>query len=171
MASEPSAAAAATSAPAPGVGEIEYLSFACGGEEYGVEIGGVQEIKGWDHVTRVPHAPTYVLGVMNLRGMIVPVVDLRLRLGLEPRNFDSDTVVIVLRVRSARGEKTVGIVVDAVSDVYSVPPGSIQPAPALGSLGDGVCVKGIATVADKMIVLLDIDALVSACVAAEATQN
>ena len=80
----------------------------------------MQEIKGWDHVTRVPYTPPYVLGVMNLRGMIVPVIDLRTRLNLERRSFDASTVVIVVRVQSSRGEKTVGIVVDGVSEVYSV---------------------------------------------------
>jgi hypothetical protein len=82
----------------------QYLTFVCAGEEYGVEILRVQEIKGWDHVTRVPYAPAYVLGVMNLRGMIVPVLDLRTRLNLQRRGFDASTVVIVVRVQSSRGE-------------------------------------------------------------------
>jgi purine-binding chemotaxis protein CheW len=142
----------------------QYLTFVCGGEEYGVEILRVQEIKGWDHVTRVPYAPPYVLGVMNLRGVIVPVIDLRTRLKLEKRNFDTSTVVIVVRVRSSRGEKTVGIVVDAVSEVYSVVVDAIQPVPELGGITDGSCVRGIATVDGKMVMLLDIDSLVAACV-------
>jgi purine-binding chemotaxis protein CheW len=142
----------------------QYLTFVCGGEEYGVEILRVQEIKGWDHVTRVPYAPPYVLGVMNLRGMIVPVIDLRTRLNLEKRNFDASTVVIVLRVRSSRGEKTVGIVVDAVSEVYSVLAEAIKPVPELGGIADGNCVRGITTVDGKMVMLLDIDSLLAACV-------
>jgi purine-binding chemotaxis protein CheW len=146
----------------------QYLTFVCGGEEYGVEILRVQEIKGWDHVTRVPYAPAYVLGVMNLRGMIVPVIDLRTRLKLEKRNFDASTVVIVVRVRSSRGEKTVGIVVDAVSEVYSIVADAIQPVPELGSIADGSCVRGIATVDGKMVMLLDIDSLVAACVEPDA---
>lgn len=149
----------------------QYLTFVCGGEEYGVEILRVQEIKGWDHVTRVPYAPAYVLGVMNLRGMIVPVIDLRTRLKLEKRNFDASTVVIVVRVRSSRGEKTVGIVVDAVSEVYSVVAEAIQPVPELGSIADGSCVRGIATVDGKMVMLLDIDSLVAACVETDAPRS
>jgi purine-binding chemotaxis protein CheW len=146
----------------------QYLTFVCGGEEYGVDILRVQEIKGWDRVTRVPYAPAYVLGVMNLRGMIVPVVDLRRRLNLEQRNFDASTVVIVVRVQSSRGEKTVGIVVDGVSEVYSVVADAIKPIPELGTAADGACVKGIANVDGKMVMLLDIDELVAACVETDA---
>jgi purine-binding chemotaxis protein CheW len=148
----------------------QYLTFVCGGEEYGVEILRVQEIKGWDHVTRVPYAPAYVLGVMNLRGMIVPVVDLRARLNLEQRSFDASTVVIVVRVQSTRGEKTVGIVVDGVSEVYSVLADAIKPIPELGTAADGACVKGIANVEGKMVMLLDIDELVAACVGTDAAR-
>jgi purine-binding chemotaxis protein CheW len=151
-----------------GAAGAQYLTFVCGGEEYGVEILRVQEIKGWDHVTRVPYAPAYVLGVMNLRGMIVPVIDLRTRLKLPKRNFDASTVVIVVRVRSSRGEKTVGIVVDAVSEVYSVVADAIQPIPELGNIADGSCVRGIATVDGKMVMLLDIDSLIAACVETDA---
>ena len=161
--SSPSNAAAAAAAAG-----AQYLTFVCGGEEYGVEILRVQEIKGWDHVTRVPYAPAYVLGVMNLRGMIVPVIDLRTRLKLPKRDFDASTVVIVVRVRSSRGEKTVGIVVDAVSEVYSVVADAIRPVPDLGGLADGSCVRGIATVDGKMVMLLDIDSLVAACVETDA---
>lgn len=159
---------AAESADAATPNGAQYLTFVCGGEEYGVEILRVQEIKGWDRVTRVPYAPAYVLGVMNLRGMIVPVVDLRRRLNLEQRSFDSSTVVIVVRVQSARGEKTVGIVVDGVSEVYSVVADAIKPIPELGTAADGACVKGIANVDGKMVMLLDIDALVAACVETDA---
>ena len=149
----------------------QYLTFVCGGEEYGVEILRVQEIKGWEPVTRVPYAPSYVLGVMNLRGMIVPVIDLRSRLNLEKRSFDASTVVIVVRVQSSRGEKTVGIVVDAVSEVYSVLADSIKPVPELGGMADGACVRGITTVDGKMVMLLDVNALVAACVESDAPRS
>jgi purine-binding chemotaxis protein CheW len=142
----------------------QYLTFLCAGEEYGVGILRVQEIKGWDGVTRVPYAPHYVLGVMNLRGVIVPVINLRARFGLPARPFNASTVVIVVRVASSRGEKTVGIVVDGVSEVYSVAGHMIKPVPDLGGVVDASCVNGIATVEGKMIILLDIDALVAACV-------
>jgi purine-binding chemotaxis protein CheW len=142
----------------------QYLSFVCAGEEYAVGILRVQEIKGWDGVTRLPYAPHYVLGVMNLRGVIVPVIDLRARFGIEARPFDASNVVIVVRVASARGEKTIGIVVDGVSDVYAIAGEMIKPVPDLGAVIDTACLSGIATVDGKMIMLLDIDALIAACI-------
>ena len=150
-----------TRANAPG--SSQYVTFVCAGVEYGIEILRVQEIKGWDGVTRVPNAPSYLLGVMNLRGVIVPVIDLRRRFGLEPRAADSSTVVVVVRVRSSRGEKTAGIVVDAVSEVYAIPPDSLKPTPDLGGT-NGACVRSLATVANKMVMLLDIDELVARCI-------
>jgi len=142
----------------------QYLTFVCAGEEYGVDILRVQEIKGWDGVTRVPYAPPYLLGVMNLRGVIVPVIDLRLRFGLARRAADASTVVVVVRVRNERGERTAGIVVDAVSEVYSIAPDAVKPTPELGVSAAGACVRGLATVADKMVMLLDIDDLVVSCI-------
>src|SRR6185295_14223238 len=127
----------------------QFLTFVCAGEEYGVDILCVQEIKGWDGVTRVPYTPSYLLGVMNLRGVIVPVIDLRTRFGVAQRAPDSSTVVIVVRVRSETGEKTAGIVVDAVSEVYSVTPGNIKATPDLGAVADSACVRGLASVDGK----------------------
>ena len=147
-------------------GLAQYLTFVCAGEEYGVEILCVQEIKGWEGVTRVPYAPPYLLGVMNLRGVIVPVIDLRQRFGLAARAADSSTVVIVVRVRSGRGDKTAGIVVDAVSEVYSVTAANIKPTPELGAATDAACVSGLASVDNKMVMLLDIDRLVASCIEA-----
>lgn len=144
----------------------QYLTFVCAGEEYGVPILCVQEIKGWEGVTRVPYTPLYLLGVMNLRGVIVPVIDLRLRFGLAPRQAGGATVVIVVRVHDVRGEKTAGIVVDAVSEVYSVAPDNIKPTPDLGSVVDAACVRGLTGVDSKMVMLLDIDRLVTSCIEA-----
>jgi purine-binding chemotaxis protein CheW len=144
----------------------QFLTFVCAGEEYGVDILCVQEIKGWDGVTRVPYTPPYLLGVMNLRGVIVPVIDLRTRFGVQLRAPDSSTVVIVVRVRNEAGEKTAGIVVDAVSEVYSVTPENIKATPDLGAVAEGACVRGLASVDGKMVMLLDIDRLVSSSVAA-----
>jgi len=144
----------------------QFLTFVCAGEEYGVDILCVQEIKGWDGVTRVPYTPDYLLGVMNLRGVIVPVIDLRTRFGVQQRAPDSSTVVIVVRVHSEHGEKTAGIVVDAVSEVYSVTPENIKATPDLGAVADGACVRGLASVDGKMVMLLDIDKLVTSCVEA-----
>ena len=138
----------------------QYLSFFLGGQEYATDILRVQEIKGWDTVTRVPYSPNYILGVINLRGAIVPVVDLRVRLALESAPFDSATVVIVVRVAGARGERIVGLVVDAVSDVYSFSAENIQPPPeAVGSL-DQMFVLGLAKLEDKLVIILDIERLV-----------
>ncbi len=151
---------------ADAAGFAQFLTFLCAGEEYGVAILCVQEIKGWDGVTRVPYTPDYLLGVMNLRGVIVPVVDLRTRFGLAPRAPDSSTVVIVVRVHTAHGEKTAGVVVDAVSEVYSVAPEQIRPTPGLGVPVDRACVSSLASVGEKMIMLLDIDRLISSCIEA-----
>ena len=145
---------------------LQYLTFVCAGEEYGVEILCVQEIKGWEGVTRVPYTPPYLLGVMNLRGIIVPVIDLRLRFGLAPRPAGSSTVVIVVRVRTGSSEKTAGIVVDAVSEVYSVTPENIYPTPDLGASTELACVRGLTSVDNKMVMLLDIDRLVASCIEA-----
>ena len=147
-------------------GFAQFLTFVCAGEEYGVAILCVQEIKGWEGVTRVPYAPDYLLGVMNLRGVIVPVIDLRTRFGLEPRAADSSSVVIVVRVHTAQGEKTAGIVVDAVSEVYSVAPDNIKPTPELGSASERACVHSLASIDEKMVMLLDIDKLVTSCIEA-----
>lgn len=144
----------------------QFLTFVCAGEEYGVAILCVQEIKGWEGVTRVPYAPDYLLGVMNLRGVIVPVIDLRTRFGLEARTPDSSSVVIVVRVHTGHGEKTAGIVVDAVSEVYSVSPENIKPTPELGVSTDRACVQNLASIDDKMVMLLDVDKLVASSVTA-----
>ena len=144
----------------------QYLTFVCAGEEYGVEILRVQEIKGWEGVTRVPYTPHYLLGVMNLRGVIVPVIDLRRRFGLGVREPDGSSVVIVVRVRAAAGEKTAGIVVDAVSEVYNVAPETVRPTPELGVSTDQACVLGLTSVDQKMVMLLDIDRLVIGCIEA-----
>ena len=145
----------------------QYLSFFLGGQEYATDILRVQEIKGWDTVTRVPYSPNYILGVINLRGAIVPVVDLRVRLALESAPFDSATVVIVVRVAGARGERIVGLVVDAVSDVYSFSAENIQPPPeAVGSL-DQMFVLGLAKLEDKLVIILDIERLVISSVLGE----
>jgi purine-binding chemotaxis protein CheW len=147
-------------------GASQFLTFVCAGEEYGVAILCVQEIKGWEGVTRVPYTPNYLLGVMNLRGVIVPVVDLRTRFGLTPRTPDGSSVVIVVRVHTAHGEKTAGIVVDAVSEVYSVPAEQIKQTPDLGASTERACVHGLASVEQKMVMLLDIDKLVASCIEA-----
>ncbi|NOZ11324.1 MAG: chemotaxis protein CheW [Gammaproteobacteria bacterium] len=140
----------------------QYLTFMMAGEEYGVDILRVQEIKGWDKVTTVPNTPDYIKGVMNLRGTIVPIVDLRLRFGLEAVEYGAITVVIVLRVEQEARSRIMGVVVDAVSDVYSVPVDSIKPPPDFGGAIDTEFLKGLATLEEKLVVLLDIDKLLNA---------
>jgi purine-binding chemotaxis protein CheW len=138
----------------------QYLTFMLAGEEYGVDILRVQEIKGWDKVTRIPHTPDYVLGVINLRGAVVPILDLRRRFGLEAIAFGPTTVVIVMRVGTGRDERTVGVVVDAVSEVYNVETANTKPPPDVCGSVDTVFVKALATIEEKMLILLDIDRLI-----------
>jgi purine-binding chemotaxis protein CheW len=138
----------------------QYLTFILAGEEYGVDILRVQEIKGWDRVTPIPHTPAHILGVINLRGTIVPIMDLRLRFGIGTADYGTTTVVMVLKVVSEERERTMGFVVDAVSDVHDVGPEEMKPAPEFGSSVDTRFVRALAAVEQKMIILLDIDALV-----------
>ena len=133
----------------------QYLTFALGDEEYGVAILNVQEIKGYAPVTPIPNTPPWVRGVMNLRGTIVPVIDLRLRLGMPAADYGPFTVIVVLAV----GAKVVGAIVDAVSDVLSIPDGQVQQTPDLGVAIDVRFVGGIAQADDKLVILLDAEAL------------
>jgi purine-binding chemotaxis protein CheW len=145
--------------PAAGVKE-QYLTFMLAGEEYGVDILRVQEIKGWDKVTRIPHTAKFILGVINLRGSVVPILDLRCRFGLGNIDFGPTTVVIVVRVVSKAGERTVGMVVDAVSEVYNVDMAATKPPPDVCANVDTMFVKALATMGEKMLILLDIDRLI-----------
>jgi len=147
------------------VGE-QFLTFMLNGEEYGVDILRVQEIKGWENATEIPNTPPYVLGVINLRGAIMPVIDMRLRFGFPSVEYTAATVVIVLRVRNENGqERTMGFVVDAVSDVYNIPVGNLQPPPDFGGTIRTDYVRGLAMVDEKMVILLDVDYLVASDVA------
>lgn len=140
----------------------QYLTFILGGEEYGVDILKVQEIRGWESATNIPNTPEYVLGVVNLRGHVVPIVDLRLRFSLENADFDHDTVVIVVKVAQGGAERTVGMVVDAISDVYIVKDSDVREAPDFGGAMATEFIMGLTTVDEKMVVLLDVDHLVNA---------
>ena len=131
----------------------QYLTFSLGTEEYGVEILKVQEIKGYSAVTPIPHTPPEIRGVMNLRGTVIPVVDLRTKLGMAQAPYTSFTVIVVVRV----GTKVLGLVVDAVSDVLNIPVGDIQATPDFGAQVDARFISGMAKAADKLVVLLDIE--------------
>lgn len=143
------------------VGEDQYLTFIIAQEEYGVDILRVQEIKGWSKTTPIPNTPDYIKGVMNLRGAIVPIIDLRERFGLPPLEYGPMTVVIVVSVFSEERERLMGVVVDAVSDVYNVKPDDLKPAPDLGGKLRSEFVKGLATVDEKLMIVIDIDNLLN----------
>jgi len=151
----------------------QFLTFLLAGEEYGVDILRVQEIKGWDAVTEIPNTPDYVQGVINLRGTIVPIIDLRTRFDLEKVEYNKTTVVIVLKVKSKSTDKerTMGFVVDAVSDVYNITHEQQKDAPDFGGSVSAEFVKGLATVDEKMLILLDIDHLIDSKAIPDSTQT
>lgn len=134
---------------------LQQLTFSLADEEYGVDILAVREIRGWSRVTRIPQAPAYLLGVLNLRGAIVPIMDLRLRFGLQRETYGDNTVVIVVAI----AERLFGIVVDAVSDVVDIDPAAIKPVPDMGAVVDTRYLKGLATHVERMVMLLDVEKL------------
>ena len=141
-------------------GSQQVLTFVLGSETYGVDILRVQEIRGWSSVTKIPHAPPHVLGVLNLRGSIVPIVDMRMQFNLERAEYTAVTVIIVLSVQSRAGRRDFGVVVDGVSDVVTVDQAQVKPAPDLGSRTATVHIRGLMPISDRMVVLLDIDRLI-----------
>jgi len=140
----------------------QFLSFTLGAEDYGVNILRVQEIRGWQQVTRVPNAPPHVLGVLNLRGVIVPIIDMRMRFRMTKVEYNPTTVIIVLSVQGAAGVHVFGIVVDSVSDVLDVQTRDVKAKPDFGAAVSTDFISGLATVGERMIMLLDIDKLLSA---------
>lgn len=140
----------------------QYLTFILDNEEYGIDILRVQEIRGWTRTTPVPNAPHFLKGVINLRGTIVPILDLRERFGMQPLEYGPTTVVIVVRTSHEERERIIGIVVDAVSEVYSFNEEDRQPPPDMGDMVQTRFLNGLATVDEKMIVLLDINHLLDA---------
>jgi purine-binding chemotaxis protein CheW len=135
----------------------QYLTFTLEQDDYGLEILRVQEIKGHSGITPIPNTPPHVKGVMNLRGTVIPVVDLRIKFGMSCKEYDKFTVIIVVTVR----DKIVGLVVDAVSDVLDIPSAQVRPAPELGARADTRFIAGMATIAERLVVLLDIERLLS----------
>jgi purine-binding chemotaxis protein CheW len=136
---------------------MEFLAFRLGQEEYGIDILKVQEIRGYDSVTKIANAPDFIKGVVNLRGVIVPIVDMRIKFNLGAPTYDEFTVVIVLNI----GDRVVGMVVDSVSDVISLTPGQIKPAPEMGSALNTDHLTGLGTLDERMVILVDIDKLMS----------
>ena len=139
----------------------EVLSFKLGAEEYGIDILKVQEIRGYENPTRIANAPSFMKGVTNLRGVIVPIVDMRMRFGLDEVKYDAFTVVIILNVVG----RTVGIVVDSVSDVLELRPDQIKPAPEFNGSIDATHITGLGSVTsgdvERMLILMDIEAMLS----------
>ena len=133
----------------------EFLTFRLGSEEYGIEILKVQEIRGYDAITQIANAPEFIKGVVNLRGIIVPIVDMRIKFRLGDATYDQFTVVIILNVAG----RVMGIVVDAVSDVLTLQAGQMRAAPGLGSVIDTEYIMGLGTVDERMLILIDIEKL------------
>ncbi len=135
----------------------EFLTFRLGAEEYGIDILKVQEIRSYEAPTRIANVPEFIKGVVNLRGVIVPIVDLRLKLAYTSAEYNSFTVVIVLNVRG----RIVGAVVDSVSDVLELSKEAVKPAPAMNSTVDAQYITGIGSINNRMLILMDIETLMS----------
>jgi len=135
----------------------QYLTFALSAEQYGIELLKVQEIRGYSAVTPIPNTPPFIKGVMNLRGAVIPIIDLRARFGMAAIEYTTFNVIIVINV----GCKVMGLLVDAVSDVLSVGPGDLRPAPDFGERADTRFISGMAATGDNIAVLLDLESLLS----------
>ena len=131
----------------------EFLTFRLGNEEYGIEILKVQEIRGYDTITQIANAPEFIKGVVNLRGIIVPIIDMRIKFNLGEATYDRFTVVIILNLSG----RVVGIVVDGVSDVIGLDAEQVKPTPEFGGVLNTEYIMGLGTVDDRMLILLDIE--------------
>lgn len=136
-------------------GGEEYLAFTLGREEYGIDILKVQEIRGYETVTRIANAPDFIKGVINLRGIIVPIVDLRIKFQLDRIEYNQYTVVIILNLM----DRVVGIVVDGVSDVLTLQSQQIKPAPEFSGALDTEYIRGLGSIDERMLILVDIERL------------
>lgn len=136
---------------------LEFLSFTLGREEYGIDIQQVQELRSYETVTRIANAPAHIKGVVNLRGIIVPIVDMRIKFNLGTPVYDQFTVVIILNIAS----RVMGMVVDSVSDVITLKPEQIKPAPPMSAVLDTEYLRGLGTLDERMLILMDLDRLMS----------
>lgn len=148
-------AAAPGAIPDEEVAADEFLTFTLGAEEYAIDICKVQEIRGYDAVTSIANAPNFIKGVINLRGTIVPIVDLRIKFGVGQASYTAFTVVIILNV----GERVVGVVVDSVSDVMALPPAAIRPAPDFSAQVGADYILGLGALDQRMLIVMDIERL------------
>lgn len=135
----------------------QYVTFLLGDEEYGLEIMAVQEIIGFTHITHVPHLPDFIKGVINLRGTVVPVIDLRLKFGLGQVEYNNHTCVVVVKME----ERVMGMIVDVVSEVVNFPDGAVEPAPAFGTNIRADFIKGMGKIGDRLVIIMDIDRVLS----------
>jgi len=157
MAALTGAPSAGSDASTAGQATSEFLAFTLGGEEYAMEILKVQEIRQYDAVTRIANTPPFIKGVINLRGIVVPIVDLRIKFAVGAAQYDEFTVVIIINVAG----RVVGIVVDSVSDVIALTPEQIKPAPEFGGGFDTRYLTGLATLDQRMLILVDIGRLLT----------
>jgi purine-binding chemotaxis protein CheW len=139
----------------------QFVTFRSGDQQFGADIMAIREIRGWTQTTPLPRSPAYVRGVINLRGIVLPIVDLKVRLGYGPTENSATSVIIVLRCEN----RTMGLLVDAVSDILSTSDAQIQPAPEIGSDDSSPFIAGIAVLDDRMVTLLDMDKLTKSLVA------
>jgi purine-binding chemotaxis protein CheW len=135
----------------------EFLAFTLGEEEYGLDILKVQELRGYEAVTRIANSPDFIKGVVNLRGVIVPIVDMRIKLNLGTPTYDQFTVVIILNIMG----RVIGIVVDGVSDVIALSVDQVKPPPEMGTALNTDYLIGLGTIDERMLILVDIDKLMS----------
>ena len=139
----------------------QFLTFLVANEEYGVHITDIQEVRAWEGVNALPRTPKYVAGIISLRNEIVPIIDLRQRLDIEPRDYDNQTVVAILKVRNHDSEHLIGIVVDGVSDVLTTDIKQIKPTPDFGQTPGEEVVTGIISDAQRMVILINVNKLIS----------
>jgi purine-binding chemotaxis protein CheW len=137
----------------------QYLTFSLAGEEYGVDILAVQEVKVWTRVTVLPNTPGYIKGVLNLRGVIVPIVDLRSRFQMPAVDYSATTVIVILKLRIDNQDRIIGLVVDAVSDVLDIPRSAQKPVDSFEVNSRSEAITGIATINNKLVIMLDTEKL------------
>ncbi|RZI41768.1 chemotaxis protein CheW [Herbaspirillum sp. HC18] len=150
-------AALAADATDTNISAREFLAFTLGKEEYGIHILKVQELRGYEEPTRIANSPDFIKGVVNLRGIIVPIVDMRIKFNLGTPTYDQFTVVIILNING----RIVGMVVDSVSDVITLSPDQVKPAPEMGTALNTDYLIGLGTIDQRMLILVDIDQLMS----------
>jgi purine-binding chemotaxis protein CheW len=133
----------------------QYLTFSLAGEEYGVDILGVQEVKVWTEVTVLPNTPSYIKGVLNLRGVIVPIIDLRARFKMPSVEYDATTVIVVLKLTVEKKDRVIGLVVDSVSDVLDIPHSAQKSVDDFDLNSKSDAITGVATVNNKLVIMMN----------------